>query len=79
MGTELLLSEIVDRELQFGYNLDVRAITLPKWRNGRRAWFRTMCPQGRVGSTPTFGTISVQKSGFEQSETALPNRDKLVS
>ena len=32
---------------------------MPKWRNGRRAWFRTMCPQGRGGSTPPFGTIEL--------------------
>ncbi len=29
--------------------------TLPKWRNGRRAGFKIQCPQGRVGSSPTFG------------------------
>ena len=31
---------------------------LPKWRNGRRAGLKIQCPQGRVGSSPTFG-ISV--------------------
>src|SRR5439155_19925974 len=25
---------------------------------GRRAWFRSMCPQGRGGSSPFFGTIT---------------------
>lgn len=29
---------------------------MPKWRNGRRAGLKILCPQGRVGSTPTFGT-----------------------
>ncbi len=29
----------------------------PKWRNGRRDGLKNRCPQGRVGSTPTFGTI----------------------
>ena len=24
---------------------------------GRRAWLRAMCPQGRVGSSPTLGTM----------------------
>lgn len=28
----------------------------PKWRNGRRGGFKIRCPQGRVGSSPTFGT-----------------------
>lgn len=36
---------------------------LPKWRNGRRAWFRTTCPQGRGGSNPLFGiTLSTHPS-----------------
>ena len=26
---------------------------------GRRAWFRTMCPQGRAGSTPVSSTLFV--------------------
>ena len=29
---------------------------MPGWRNGRRARFRTLCPQGRGGSTPLPGT-----------------------
>jgi hypothetical protein len=35
---------------------------LPEWRNGRRAGFKILCPQGRVGSTPTSGTFP---SGIE--------------
>jgi hypothetical protein len=27
-----------------------------KWRNGRRARFRSVCPEGREGSTPSFPT-----------------------
>jgi hypothetical protein len=27
-----------------------------KWRNGRRARFRSVCPKGREGSTPSFPT-----------------------
>ncbi len=30
---------------------------MPTWRNSRRAWLRAMWPQGRVGATPTFGTM----------------------
>jgi hypothetical protein len=33
----------------------------PKWRNGRRAGFKIRCPQGRVGSTPTFGTQDLRQ------------------
>ena len=29
---------------------------LGKWRNGRRARFRSVCPEGREGSTPSFPT-----------------------
>ena len=29
---------------------------------GRRAWFRSMCPQGRGGSSPFFGTRHTTKS-----------------
>src|SRR5262249_30731987 len=29
-----------------------------KWRNGRRARFRSVCPKGREGSTPSFPTIT---------------------
>jgi hypothetical protein len=31
--------------------------TVPKWRNGRRCGLKHRWPQGRVGSTPTFGTM----------------------
>ena len=30
---------------------------MPRWRNGRRATFRALCPKGRAGSNPTLGTI----------------------
>ena len=30
---------------------------VPEWRNGRRAGFKIQCPQGRVGSSPTSGTM----------------------
>lgn len=36
--------------------LNVATKVMPKWRNGRRAGLKILCPQGRVGSTPTFGT-----------------------
>ena len=36
-----------------------RPRTPPKWRNGRRAGLKILCPQGRVGSTPTFGTSTL--------------------
>lgn len=29
---------------------------MPKWRNGRRARFRSVFPYGSGGSTPLFGT-----------------------
>src|SRR5918993_3261501 len=31
--------------------------SVPRWRNGRRAGFRYQWPQGRVGSSPSLGTI----------------------
>ena len=30
---------------------------LPEWRNGRRGGLKIRCPQGRVGSTPSSGTL----------------------
>lgn len=36
--------------------LNIATKVMPKWRNGRRAGLKILCPQGRVGSTPTFGT-----------------------
>ena len=33
-----------------------RASGQGKWRNGRRARFRSVCPKGREGSTPSFRT-----------------------
>jgi hypothetical protein len=33
-------------------------IGMPEWRNGRRAGFKILCPKGRVGSTPTSGTVA---------------------
>jgi hypothetical protein len=35
----------------------------PKWRNGRRSGLKIRRPQGRVGSTPTFGTTSEPTTG----------------
>jgi hypothetical protein len=29
----------------------------PEWRNGRRAGFKILCPQGRAGSSPASGTM----------------------
>ena len=34
-----------------------RSRSVPRWRNGRRAGFRNQWPQGRVGSSPSLGTI----------------------
>ena len=34
-----------------------RILDLPKWRNGRRTRLKIWRPRGRVGSSPTFGTI----------------------
>src|SRR5690349_16354094 len=31
--------------------------SLGKWRNGRRARFRSVCPKGRGGSTPPLPTL----------------------
>ncbi len=31
---------------------------LPEWRNGRRGGLKIRCPQGRVGSTPSSGTLA---------------------
>src|SRR5919206_587315 len=31
-----------------------------KWRNGRRARFRSVCPKGRGGSTPPFPTSAAE-------------------
>ena len=36
--------------------LPIAAGTTPEWRNGRRAGFKIR-PQGRVGSSPTSGTV----------------------
>src|SRR5690606_16832065 len=33
-----------------------------KWRNGRRARFRSVCPKGREGSTPSFPTLTGSRS-----------------
>ena len=35
----------------------VNSGSVPRWRNGRRAGFRYQWPQGRVGSSPSLGTI----------------------
>ena len=44
----------------------------PKWRNGRRGGLKNRCPQGHVGSTPTFGTnlIRVDASARRQPKSA---------
>jgi hypothetical protein len=34
----------------------------PEWRNGRRGGLKIRCPQGRVGSSPTFGIL--ENKGF---------------
>ena len=34
----------------------VLCAALPGWRNGRRMRLKIVCPQGRVGSSPTPGT-----------------------
>ena len=31
--------------------------TMPEWRNGRRDGLKIRCPQGRVGSSPSSGTL----------------------
>jgi hypothetical protein len=33
-----------------------KRIIKPKWRNGRRGGLKIHCPQGREGSSPSFGT-----------------------
>ena len=35
-----------------------RPATAPEWRNGRRGGLKIRCPQGRVGSSPTSGTVA---------------------
>ena len=37
----------------------------PKWRNGRRAGLKIRCPQGCVGSSPTFGILHLHFSSKE--------------
>jgi hypothetical protein len=37
---------------------------MPKWRNGRRGGLKHRWPQGRVGSTPTFGTTDCIRHGL---------------
>ncbi len=43
----------------------------PKWRNGRRAGLKIQCPQGRVGSTPTFGTPIQKKIPLQESTVRI--------
>ncbi len=48
----------------------------PKWRNGRRAGLKIQCPQGRVGSTPTFGIYTPFERFF--SRKRMPTINQLV-
>lgn len=42
---------------KFTYNTHDMICRTPRWRNGRRAVFRSQCPYGCVGSNPSLGTI----------------------
>ena len=44
----------------------------PKWRNGRRAWFRSMSSQGGEGSTPFFGTIYLPRTQSVRGFSLVP-------
>jgi hypothetical protein len=39
---------------------------VPEWRNGRRGGLKIRWSQGRVGSTPSSGTIIYSTSSFNQ-------------
>jgi hypothetical protein len=39
-----------------GGDISIPRFAAGKWRNGRRARFRSVCPKGREGSTPSFPT-----------------------
>jgi hypothetical protein len=52
--------------------LPVAGHSEPKWRNGRRGGLKNLCPHGRVGSSPTFGTQMDQPAEHEKPADCNP-------
>ena len=51
---------------------------MPEWRNGRRGGLKIRWSQGRVGSTPSSGTIflQLQRKQFQKLEITIASMQK---
>lgn len=52
-------SATIDSEYSGTFLGNFKKHSSPEWWNGRRAGLKIRCPSGRVGSTPTSGTMFV--------------------
>ena len=51
----------------------IGSISQPGWRNGRRGGFKIRCPYGRVGSSPTPGTLQTFQRLFVETNGQRPH------
>ena len=51
---------------------------MPEWRNGRRDGLKIRCPQGRVGSSPSSGTLKNPVVGDRAALGVAPQKVQLL-